>query len=111
MLDHSYDHELQPECLSGCFMFLRSEVLARIGGFDERFFMYFEDFDLSRRVRKASGTLYYPRVGIVHEHRSGHRRSLRLLRIFATSALLYFNKWGWWESRESRNGARPPDRQ
>lgn len=104
MRDCSYDEELQPQCLSGCFMFLRGPLLRQLGGFDERFFMYFEDFDLSRRVRQLAQTLYYPRVHVIHEHRSGHRRSLRLLGIFASSALRYFNKWGWWEGRKSRAG-------
>lgn len=104
MRDNSYDREMRPECLSGCFMFLRSEVLRRIGAFDERFFMYFEDFDLSRRVRQVAETLYWPQVRVTHEHRRGHRRSLRLLRIFGSSALRYFNKWGWFESARSREG-------
>lgn len=106
MRDYSYDEEMHPECLSGCFMFMRASVLERLGGFDDRFFMYFEDFDLSRRVRRIADTLYYPRVHVIHEHRRGHRRSLRLLRIFGTSAVHYFNKWGWWERSESRTGGR-----
>jgi GT2 family glycosyltransferase len=105
MRHHSYVEEVEPECLSGCFMFLRSDVLDRIGAFDERFFMYFEDFDLSRRVRQAAGNLYYPSVRVTHEHRSGHRRSLRLLLVFGMSAFMYFCKWGWWESSKSRDGA------
>lgn len=104
MRDHCYDSELQPECLSGCFMFLRSSVLREIGAFDERFFMYFEDFDLSRRVRQMAGNAYYPEVRVIHEHRSGHRRSLRLLAIFGMSAFRYFGKWGWFESTVSRQG-------
>lgn len=104
MRDHDYDGELNPQCLSGCFMFLRSSVFHRIDAFDERFFMYFEDFDLSRRVRRVAGNLYYPFVRVIHEHRSGHRHSLRLLKIFGTSAFKYFQKWGWWESSSSREG-------
>lgn len=106
MRDCSYDEEMHPECLSGCFMFMRASVLERLGGFDDRFFMYFEDFDLSRRVRRIADTLYYPRVQVIHEHRRGHQRSLRLLRIFGMSAFRYFNKWGWWERSESRAGGR-----
>lgn len=105
MRDHNYDGELNPQCLSGCFMFLRSSVFERIDAFDERFFMYFEDFDLSRRVRSVARNLYYPFVRVIHEHRSGHRRSLRLLVVFGTSAFKYFRKWGWWESSTSRESA------
>lgn len=88
-------------------MFMRATVLERLGGFDERFFMYFEDFDLSRRVRRIADTLYYPRAHVIHEHRRGHRRSLRLLGIFAASAWRYFSKWGWWETSDSRDGRTP----
>lgn len=105
MRDHNYDGEINPQCLSGCFMFLRSSVFERIAPFDERFFMYFEDFDLSRRVRSVARNLYYPFVRVVHEHRSGHRHSLRLLAAFGISAFKYFQKWGWWESARSRESA------
>jgi GT2 family glycosyltransferase len=105
MRDHSYEREMEPECLSGCFMFLRSSTLNDLGGFDDRFFMYFEDFDLSRRVRRVARNLYYPAVQVIHEHRRGHRRSLRLLGIFGLSAFRFFMKWGWFESAASRAGA------
>jgi GT2 family glycosyltransferase len=104
MRDSNYDSELSPQCLSGCFMFLRSSVVARSGAFDERFFMYFEDFDLSRRIGSVARNLYYPSVRVIHEHRSEHRRSLRLLAAFGSSAVKYFGKWGWLESPESRAG-------
>jgi GT2 family glycosyltransferase len=104
MRDHSYDAEIEPMCLSGCFMFLRASILHKIGGFDARYFMYFEDFDLSRRIRKSARNLYYPHVQITHEHQRGHRRSLRLLVIFGQSAWRFFSKWGWFESAASREG-------
>ncbi|MET0497679.1 MAG: glycosyltransferase [Steroidobacteraceae bacterium] len=104
MREYSYDREIEAECLSGCFMFLRSSILQRTGAFDERFFMYFEDFDLSRRVRRVARNLYFPAVHVIHEHRSEHRRSWRLLRAFGMSAIRYFSKWGWFEPRASREG-------
>ena len=45
---------------SGCFMLLRSESLIEIGGFDERYFLYFEDFDLSLRLGKKGKLAYLP---------------------------------------------------
>ena len=54
-----YDKTINPPCLSGCFMFLRLDVLKANGiSFDERFFMYFEDFDLIRRLHRV-GILCY----------------------------------------------------
>jgi GT2 family glycosyltransferase len=104
MRDHSYDEEFEAECLSGCFMFARSSVLERLRGFDERFFMYLEDFDLARRARRLAVNLYYPGATVLHEHARGHSRSLRLLWAFGVSALRYFSKWGWLESAASRAG-------
>jgi GT2 family glycosyltransferase len=106
MRDHSYDREFEVECLSGCFMFFRSSILARTDGFDERFFMYLEDFDLSRRARRIARNLYFPGVHVVHEHKRGHAGSWKLRWAFARSILTYFSKWGWFESAESRNGTR-----
>jgi GT2 family glycosyltransferase len=94
-----YHKQMEVQCLSGCFMFFRSEVLQRLGGFDERFFMYFEDFDLSLRSRKMARNIYFPQAYVVHERQSAHKRSWRLKLIFAQSALRYFSKWGWFSTR------------
>lgn len=98
MRDRSYDEEMDVECLSGCFMFFRSTVLAQLRGFDERFFLYFEDFDLSRRARRVARNLYYPSLKIIHAHGRAHGSSWRMRAIFARSAMQYFNKWGWWST-------------
>lgn len=81
--------------LSGCFMFLRIDVLKKIGGFDDRYFMYFEDFDLERRIHKVAKTVVYPDVIIVHNHNSEHHINKQLLKISIQSAITYYNKWGW----------------
>ena len=80
---------------TGCFMLVRSKIFQEIGGFDERFFLYFEDFDLTRRIAKLAKTMYCPMVTIVHEHARGAHKSNRLFLIMIISALKYFNKWGW----------------
>lgn len=95
MRDRSYDVQMDVPCLSGCFMFFRSSVLERLGGFDERFFMYMEDFDLSRRASIVGRNVYFPRATVVHGHSRGSYHSWRLLAIHIVSATRYFNKWGW----------------
>ena len=96
MRDCSYEQEMEVECLSGCFMFFRSTTLESLAGFDEHFFLYFEDFDLSRRARQAARNLYFPGAAVIHAHARAHSHSWRLRWMFARSALRYFNKWGWW---------------
>lgn len=96
MRDQSYDAEMSPPSLSGCFMFFRVQVLASLGGFDERFFMYMEDLDLSRRAAAVAVNLYFPAVAVRHAHAAGSYHDGRLLRAHLVSAIRYFNKWGWW---------------
>jgi GT2 family glycosyltransferase len=81
--------------LSGCFMFARRSVLERVGGFDERFFLYMEDVDLCRRMLGVSRLLYWPRVTVEHVHQMGSYRNRRMLFLHIRSAIKYFNKWGW----------------
>lgn len=97
MRDHSYEQPMEAPFLSGCFMFFRSQVLARLDGFDERYFLYIEDLDLSRRAGALARNLYTPDIQIVHGAQRGAYKSLRLLRYFSTSVFRYFNKWGWFE--------------
>ncbi len=88
--------------LSGCFMFLRTSILKKIGGFDDRFFMYFEDTDLIRRIHKVSITAFFPNVTIIHAHKAEHRTNKTLLNISIKSAVKYFNKYGWFFDKERR---------
>jgi GT2 family glycosyltransferase len=91
----NYDRILHTPSLSGCFMFIRSSVLLRSGIFDERFFMYLEDYDLNRRINQFSKTIFYPMATIVHGFTKESYKSGRLLKIHMQSAIKYFNKWGW----------------
>jgi GT2 family glycosyltransferase len=81
--------------VSGCFSLFRVNILKEIGGYDKRFFMYFEDFDLSRRINKKYRTVYLPIVSVYHEYERGANKSFNLFKIFVLSAIKYFNKWGW----------------
>jgi GT2 family glycosyltransferase len=96
--------------LSGCFMLMRKQALLDCGPFDERFFLYFEDVDLTRRIHERYETVYYPHVKITHRHERGSYKSLRLLFYGIRSAVRYFNKWGWvWdEQRDLANSVIGP---
>jgi GT2 family glycosyltransferase len=91
----NYDKIMEVPYLSGCFMFIRTEFLKKVGLFDERFFMYLEDTDLSRRIHMVAKTIYYPYVHIYHEYEKGSYKNLKLLSYHISSAIKYFNKYGW----------------
>lgn len=86
--------------LSGCFTLLRLSAIKEIGMYDDRFFMYFEDWDLSRRMHQKYKTIYFPHVSIIHGYESGANKNKRLFKIFIKSANTYFKKWGWFTDKE-----------
>ena len=92
--DWAYDRPASIPFLSGCFLLIRREIVARVAGFDERFFLYFEDLDLSRRIGAIAGTHFVPSAEIVHDYRSKQYR-WRTLRHLIRNGIRYFNKWGW----------------
>ena len=96
-----YNKIMNPPCLSGCFMFLRTKTIQEENlFFDDRYFMYCEDFDLIRRLHRVGKTLYYPDETIVHDHARESYRNWKMLRVHIRSACRYFNKFGWFRDRE-----------
>lgn len=79
---------------TGSFMFVRSSVLRTIQGFDERYFLYMEDTDLTKAINQVSEAWFEPEFVILHEwQRKNHsfKGSVQLI----ISMVKYFNKWGW----------------
>jgi hypothetical protein len=65
-----------------------------VGGFDERFFLYYEDVDICRSLGLAGyGAAYVPEVTVIHDARRASRRNLRLMAIHAASAIRYLTHW------------------
>ena len=95
MIDYEPNKPIKIVGLCGCFMFLRVDALKVVGLFDERYFMYFEDFDLCRRIAIKFSSIYYPNLSVVHYSNNEHRRSLKLLYYAIRATILYFNKWGY----------------
>ncbi len=98
----NYDKEMEVPALSGCFMFIRCSVLDKIGGFDERFFMYAEDLDLCRRIGEISQTIFYPNARVFHAYEKGSYKNKKLLKYHIISIIKYFNKWGWFFDKKRR---------
>lgn len=93
--DSGYERTMFVPFLSGCFMLLRNSVIEAVGGFDERFFMYSEDIDLTRRIADRYDTMFFPHVAVTHGHAAASRKSARMFIIHAVNVSRYFNKWGW----------------
>jgi GT2 family glycosyltransferase len=95
-----YNSIMETPNLSGCFMFIRTNIFKEIGMFDERYFLYFEDTDLCRRISEQYRTVYYPRVSILHGYSKASYKSFKLMKLHLTSSIKYFNKWGWFNDRK-----------
>lgn len=102
MRDCGYNKLTDVPYLSGCFMFLRVSALNATGIFDERFFLYPEDIDLSRRIHQKYRTVFYPDVSVVHYHERGSYKSLKMMLIHIINLIRYFNKWGWFCDKERK---------
>ena len=88
--------------LSGCFMLLRTKAAVEAGLFDERYFMYPEDIDLTRTIHRDYLTLYYPAWTVVHAHARSSYKNSHMLRVHIQNMCRYFNKWGWIFDKERR---------
>lgn len=97
-----YNKQMDVPYLSGCFMFIRKEVFKRVGFFDERFFIYFEDIDLSRRICQLYRTVYYPQVEIYHGYERGSNKYVVPFKYLIQSGFRYFNKWGWFFDKDRK---------
>jgi GT2 family glycosyltransferase len=76
-------------------MFARRDELAAVGGFSPDYFLYFEDYDLSIRLRRRSRIAYVNRVRIVHHGGEAAKKGRTHVRLFLTSALRFFRTHGW----------------
>lgn len=91
------------DVLSGAFMWVRKAVLDKTGGFDERFFMYAEDIDLSYRIQKEGYENYYfPDTTIIHFKGESTRRDTGYIKLFYTAMIQFVEKhfkgtaaWGY----------------
>jgi GT2 family glycosyltransferase len=81
--------------MSGCFMLVCRSAVDATGGFDPRYFLYFEDFDWSLRLNRITRSAYVPWVRIVHHGGGASRKGWWHVVEFAKSALRFFRKHGW----------------
>lgn len=90
------DRDVEIRIGSGCFMLLRGEAFKELNGFDDRYFMYFEDYDLCLELHKRNKKIVYtPFSQVIHYYERGAHKNSKLFKIFMQSMYKYFNKWGW----------------
>ena len=95
MADQNNQEAFEAPYLSGCCMLIRSDAFRRVGGFDERYFLYLEDADLTRTLARDGRCVHLPVAGVVHGWGRGNYRNLGLMAVNLASAWQYFRKWGW----------------
>jgi GT2 family glycosyltransferase len=79
----------------GCFLVLKTKVFKELKGFDDHFFMYFEDYDLSIRARSYGNIAYVPDVKIKHMGGFVGGKTPKHHVFFAVSALKFSMRHGW----------------
>ena len=87
------DRECRIDVVSGAYMFIRKEALDKTGGFDEAFFMYGEDIDLSYRILQQGYKNCYLPLPIVHyKGESTNKTSYRYAKVFYDAMNIFFDK-------------------
>lgn len=93
MAEKNPEEAFDIEFATGAFMFLRTDVYQKVGGFDPRFFLYFEDADLSRQLRAFGRAQYNPAFTVYHSWERAGAKSLKYLLIQISSMFRYLHKW------------------
>ncbi len=78
---------------TGCFMMVRTEALKAVHGFDERFFLYCEDADLSRRLAPFGELVLVPETAVTHRWERASGKNGKYLHVHLRSIHRYFQKW------------------
>ena len=100
-LAHYEYHDLPTDCtsevtlVSGAFMLCRTQALRAVNGFDERYFLHFEDLDLSLRLAEVGRVVSDPAVTLIHHGGNAAKKGAGHLKLFLRSALRFFNTHGW----------------
>lgn len=93
-LDDGYESVNRTMNAHGAMMLFKSKVFKEIGGFDERFFLYMEDTDITMEINQHHLALYDPSFTAVHEWQQNNR-NLKGIRYMLQSMAKYYHKWGW----------------
>lgn len=95
MMDADLTQPIEIEFCTGSFSAVRTADFKAVGGFDEKYFMYVEDADLTQKMLTRGKVFLVPQCTAIHAwHRAPHR-SLKPCVQQTKSLLRYFSKWGF----------------
>ena len=95
MQEADYTKPFDVPFAQGSFLLIRTELFKKLGGFDERFFLYMEDADLCKRVNEVSRLVYCPDATVIHKWERGSHKNGKLFKLHVQSMFAYFSKWHW----------------
>lgn len=81
------------EFCTGCFMITRTAALKKVGGFDDIYFLHFEDADLTRELRKIGRAVYNPNIVVTHKWERDNKKINKSFWIALKSMYIYLRKW------------------
>jgi GT2 family glycosyltransferase len=94
MADARLDGPVPVETCSGSFFVIRTAAFLELGGFDERYFMYFEDNDLSMRAARLGRLVFNPAARVIHHYERAALRDRRMFAIQMRSMLRFILTYG-----------------
>lgn len=93
MKDKDLSKPIEIQNASGCFLVVRTDAFCEVHGFDENYFLYFEDCDLTRKLSYLGKIIYYPQATVYHIWTRGSKNSNALLKVHIKSMFYYYYKW------------------
>ena len=82
--------------ISGCFMLVNRKFFESIGGFDKRYFLYFEDVDLCRSAKEANFRVFFdPRIEIIHKARHQSSSKKGIINSILSNKTARYHIWSW----------------
>lgn len=94
MQDKDYSKPFRVPFGQGSFLVVRTELMQKLNGFDEQYFMYVEDADLCKRINEISILEYFPKTEVIHLWEKGSHKNIKLMKWHMQALIKYFKKWG-----------------
>ncbi len=91
--NENIDKQIEIEFCTGAFMICRTNLLQKVNGFDERYFLHFEDADLTRELKKVGKAIYNPDIKVVHKWQRENKKMNKSFWIALQSMFIYMRKW------------------